>query len=500
LAGVFNDNPDLFTEFELMTLKQKTVSGLLWSSIDSFAGQGIAFIVGIILARILSPREFGLIGMITVFIALSESFINSGFSSALIRKKDCTDTDFSTVFYFNLAAGVLFFLLLFFTAPLIAGFFDEPQLKPIVQVLGVVLIIDSFTLIQRTILTKQIDFKLQARISVIASLGSGIIAIVMAYNGFGVWSLVAQRIAKQGLNSVFLWLWNRWRPLWVFSMQSFRELFGFGSKLLVSGLIETLYQNIYYLIIGKFFSAQELGYYTRANEFKSIPSQNLNGIISRVTYPVLASIQDDKKRLKNNYQKLIRSTMFITFVLMLGMAAVAEPMIITLIGEKWRPSIVYLQMLCFVGMMYPLHALNLNMLQVSGRSDLFLKLEVIKKILAIPTIVIGVIWGIKIMICGMMVNTLIAYYLNSYWSGRFIGYSFKQQVLDILPSFALALAMAVFVYFLGLLLPFSNLFLLIVQITAGAIFILFFCEITRFRDYIFVKEIVFEKLKEIRKK
>ena len=289
-------------------------------------------------------------------------------------------------------------------------------------------------------------------------------------------------------------------PSLQFSMQSFKELFGFGSKLLVSGLIDTTYKNIYYLIIGKFFSAQELGYYTRANEFKSIPSQNLNGIISRVTYPVLASIQDDKKRLKNNYQKLIRSTMFITFVLMLGMAAVAEPMIITLIGEKWRPSIVYLQMLCFVGMMYPLHALNLNMLQVSGRSDLFLKLEVIKKILAIPTIVIGVIWGIKIMICGMMVNTLIAYYLNSYWSGRFIGYSFKQQVLDILPSFALALAMAVFVYFLGLLLPFSNLFLLIVQITAGAIFILFFCEITRFRDYIFVKEIVFEKLKEIRKK
>lgn len=209
-----------------MTLKQKTVSGLLWSSVDTFVGHGLNFIVGIILARILSPREFGLIGMIAVFIAVSESFINSGFSSALIRKKDCTNTDFSTVFYFNLAAGILFFLLLFFTAPLIAGFFDEPQLKPIVQVLGVVLIIDSFTLIQRTILTKQIDFKLQARISIIASLGSGVIAIVMAYNGFGVWSLVAQRTVKQGLNSVFLWLWNRWRPLWVFSIQSFRELFG----------------------------------------------------------------------------------------------------------------------------------------------------------------------------------------------------------------------------------------------------------------------------------
>lgn len=483
-----------------MSLKQKTVSGLSWSFIDTFAGQGLTFIVGILLARILTPREFGLIGMITVFIAVSESFINSGFSSALIRKKDCTQTDFSTVFYFNLAAGLLFFLVLFFTAPFIAGFFDEPQLKSIVQVLGIVLIIDSLTLIQRTILTKRIDFKLQARISVIASLGSGIIAIAMAYKGFGVWSLVAQRIAKQGLNSIFLWLWNRWKPMLVFSMQSFRELFGFGSKLLVSGLIDTLYRNIYYLVIGKYFSAQELGYYTRADEFQRIPSQNLNSIIGRVSYPVLASIQDDKPRLKNNYRKLIRSTMFITFVLMLGMAATAEPMIITLIGEKWRPSIIYLQMLSFVGMMYPLHALNLNMLQVSGRSDLFLKLEVIKKILAVPIIVIGVIWGIKVMIAGMMVNTLVAYYLNSYWSGRFIGYSFKQQVLDILPSFGLALMMALFVYLLGLFLPFSYLWVLIIQIIAGALFILLFCELTRFRDYIFVKEIVFEKIKEIRKK
>lgn len=483
-----------------MTLKHKTVSGLIWSSVDQFSNQGITFIVGIILARLLSPREFGLIGMITIFIAVSESFINSGFSSALIRKKDCTDTDFSTVFYFNLVAGVLFFFILFFTASTIADFFNEPQLKPIVQVLGTVLIIDSLTLIHRTILTKRIDFKLQTRISIIASIGSGIVAIIMAYKGFGVWSLVVQRLLKQGLNSLFLWLWNRWRPLWVFSKQSFKELFGFGSKLLISGLIDTLYRNIYYLVIGKFFSAQELGYYTRADEFKRIPSQNLNGIIGRVSYPVLSSIQDDKNRLKANYQKLIRSTMFITFILMLGMAAVAEPMIITLIGEKWRPSIIYLQMLCFPGMMYPLHALNLNMLQISGRSDLFLRLEIIKKVLAVPVIVIGVIWGIKIMIAGMMVNGLIAYYLNSYWSGRFIGYSFKQQVADILPSFGLAFVMAAGVFVLGLILPFNPLVLLITQTLAGAAFILLFCEATKFKDYVFVKELIVEKIREKRKK
>ena len=483
-----------------MSLKQKTVSGLLWSFVDTMAGQGISFIVGIILARLLSPREFGLIGMITVFIAVSQSFINSGFSSALIRKKNCTNTDFSTVFFFNLAAGILFFLILFFSAPAISTFFNEPKLSLILKILGIVLIIDSLTIIQQTILTKRINFKLQAKISIIASTGSGIVSIIMAFYGFGVWALVTQRIIRQVLNSLFLWLWNKWRPLFVFSKVSFRELFGFGSKLLISGLIDTIYTNIYYLIIGKFFSAQELGYYTRADGFKNLPSQNLNSIISRVTFPVLSELQDDISRLRNNYQKLIRSVMFITFILMMGMAAVAESMIYTLIGAKWEPAIIYLQMLCFVGMVYPLHALNLNMLQVQGRSDLFLKLEIIKKLIAIPTIIIGIFWGIKIMIAGMMVNTLIAYYLNSYWSGVKIGYSFRQQVKDILPSFLLAFTMGVLVFMLGKLLPFSYPIELIIQIVCGALFVFVFCEIAKFKDYIFAKELVLEKILSFKKR
>jgi len=483
-----------------LSLKNKTVTGLIWSFIDQFANLGITFVIGIILARLLSPREFGLIGMITVFIAVSESFINSGFSQALIRKKDCTQTDYSTVFYYNLIVGVIFFIILFFTAPTISNFFNEPILKPIVQVFGLSVIIGSLTLIQRTILTKRIDFKLQANISVISSIGSGILAITMAFKGFGVWSLVVQRLTKEVINSILLWLWNRWKPMLVFSKQSFKELFGFGSKLLLVGLIDTFYRNIYYLVIGKYFSAQELGFYTRADQFKSLPSKNLNNIIGRVSYPVLSNIQDDIPRLKNSYKKLIRSTMFITFILMLGMAAVAEPMTITLIGEKWRPSIIYLQMLCFVGMMFPLHALNLNMLQVKGRSDLFLRLEIIKKTLAIPTIVIGIIWGIKIMIAGMMVNTLVFYYINSLWSGKMIGYSIKQQIEDILPSFVLALIMAGVVFIVGFLLPFKPLWNFLIQITVGATFIFAFCELTKFKDYIFIKQLVLEKLAEVRKK
>ncbi len=481
-----------------MSLKQKTISGLIWSFIDTFAGQGIQFVVGIILARILSPREFGLIGMITVFIAVSQSFVDSGFANALIRKKNCSQNDYSTVFFFNLITGAILFIILFFSGSAIGNFFKEPRLVLLVQILGLILIIDSLSLIHRTILTKNINFKLQARISVIASLGSGVIAIVMAYNSFGVWCLIVQRLSRQTLTTIFLWFWNRWRPALVFNMKSFKELFGFGSKLLLSGLIDTLYRNIYYLVIGKFFSAQELGYYTRADQFKALPSQNLNSIITRVTYPVLSSIQDDIPRLRDHYQKLIKVTMFVTFVLMLGMSAVAKSMILTLIGEKWLSSVIYLQMLCFVGMFYPLHALNLNMLQVQGRSDLFLKLEIIKKILAIPTIIVGIIWGIKIMIAGMFLNTIIAYYLNSYWSGRMIGYSFKQQLKDILPAFSISLIMAVAILFLGSVIKFSPLLTLVIQVTTGALIIVILSELLNFKDYLFIKNLTLEKIASLK--
>lgn len=476
-----------------MSLKQKTISGLLWSFIDNFASQGITFIVGIILARLLLPKEFGLLGMITVFIAISSSFIDSGFGTALVRKQNCSEKDFSTVFFFNMAMGILLFGILFFSAPYISLFFNEPQLKLIVQVLGVVIIINSLTLIQRTILIKRIDFKLQTKISIISSVVSGAIGITMAFEGFGVWSLVAKQISQQAMTSILLWFWNRWHPIFVFSIESFKQLFSFGYKLLLSGLIETIYRNIYYLIIGKYFSAQELGYYTRADQFRTLPSDNLQNIVGRVSFPVLSSIQDDIPRLRDSYKKLIRSTMLITFTIMLGMAAIARPMVLTLIGDKWEPSIIYIQMLCFVGMFYPLHALNLDMLQVQGRSDLFLKLEIIKKILAIPTIILGIIWGIKVMILGMMVNTLIAYYINSYWSGRFIGYSMFSQIKDILPSFLLGLSVSTFVFIEGFIIPLSPFPLLSIQLFSGAILSFIICEAAQLKDYIYIKSIIIEK-------
>jgi teichuronic acid exporter len=476
-----------------MSLKQKTIGGLFWSFIDGFVNQGFQFIVGIILARLLSPREFGLIGMLTIFIAVSQFFVDGGFSYALIRKINCTQNDYSTIFYFNVSVAVLFYILLFAFSAAIASFFDEPQLKSLIQVLSLSLIVNSFSVIQRTILTKEINFKLQTMVSMVASIGSGIIAIWLALAGYGVWSLVALTLSRAFLNTLFLWLWAKWKPVLVFSMESFKELFSFGSKLLVSGLIDTAYRNIYYLIIGKYFSAVELGYYTRADQFQALPSQNLNGLINRVSYPVLSSIQDDIPKLKLSYQKIIKSTMLITFVLMLGMAAIAKPLILTLIGEKWLPAVVYLQLLCLVGMFYPLHSLNLNMLQVQGRSDLFLRLEIIKKVLAVPTIFIGILIGIKAMIIGMLLLSLIAYYLNSYWSGRFIDYSTWEQVKDISPSFLLASVVALCVFIAGYLLHVSNPLKLCIQVVVGGVLTIGIAEVFFMRDYLYIKEIIFEK-------
>jgi len=478
----------------LSSLKTKTINGLFWSFIDNAAVKILQFAIGIILARLLSPKEFGLIGMLTVFIALSRSFIDSGFGNALIRKNQCTQTDYSTVFYFNLVVGILLYIILFISSGSIAAFFNEPQLRQILQVFGLVVIIDSFTIIQKTILTKNINFKLQARISVISSIGSGIVAITLAYNGFGVWSLVIQQLLRQGLNSLFLWIWNKWLPTLVFSRESFKNLFAFGSKLLLSGLIYTTFNNLYYFVIGKFFSAQELGFYTRANQFSNLPSQQIQGVISRVSYPVLSEMQDDPVRLKAAYQRLIRSTVYITFFLMLSMAAVAEPMVIGLIGEKWRQSIIYLQLLCIVGMFYPLHALNLNMLQVKGRSDLFLKLEIIKNLLIVPVVLLGLSFGIKWMIAGMIVKSFIAYYLNSLWSGKLIGYSFFEQIKDIWPSFLFAFVISFGIYMLSLIIPFKPLLNFIVLIIIGGVSFVLLSEMLRNKDYIYIRQILFSKL------
>lgn len=476
------------------SLKEKTVTGLFWSFVDNFTNQAIQFIVGTVLARLLSPNDFGLVGMLAFFIAISQSLIDSGFSQALIRKQNCTDADYSTVFYFNFIAGLVIYFIIFLSSGLISRFFEQPQLFDLVRVLGLVLIINSVTILQRTMLTKNINFKLQTRISVIASTLSGIISIVLAYYGFGVWSLVAKTLLQQLIISALLWFWNKWIPKWVFDKNSFKEMFQFGFRLTLSGLLDTSFKNIYYLIIGKYFSAAELGYYTRAQLFSNLPSSNITGIIQRVSYPVLSTLQDDSEKLKQGYRKIIMSTMFITFVLMMSMAAMAKYMIVVLVGEKWLPSVTYLQLLCFVGMIFPLNAINLNIINVKGRSDIFLKLEIIKKIITVPVIFVGIYFGIVQMIIGLFVFSLVALYLNSNYSAKIINYTFKEQIVDILPSFFFSLILGAGIispiYFINL----KPLLMFALQIFVALVLFFLLVKIFRIKQYYELKQIFTDRI------
>lgn len=477
-------------------LKGKALNGIIWNLAESLVGQGFMFVIGVILARILSPTEFGQIGLIAVFISVSQVFVNSGFNNALIRKQNCTQLDFSTVFFYNFAVGLIFYFLLYVSSGYISQFMNDPELRMIIRVLGVVLIIDSLTIIQRTILIKKINFKLQAKISITSSVISGIIAVILAYFGYGVWSLVVQKIVKQIADSSMFWILNKWKPDLVFSTASFKELFGFGSKLLISNLIDTIFQNIYYFIIGKFFSARDLGFYSKADEFKKLPSQNIYAVISKVSYPVLAEIQDDNENLKHTYKRLIKSTMFITFTLMFGLIALSDSLIQVLLGDKWMEVTQYLKLMCLTGMLYPLHALNLNLLQVKGRSDLFLKLEIFKKILIIPSIFAGIYFGIKVMLIIMVFNSLIAYYLNSYWSGKFIGYSLKEQLADILPSLLMGFAVMGLMFQVFIFIHLSPVFILLIQLAVFVLFTVGFSELIKLNEYYYLKNTIIDAFKQ----
>jgi O-antigen/teichoic acid export membrane protein len=477
------------------SLKNKTINGFKWSFTDSIVNSGTTFLVGLILARLLSPDEFGIIGMITVFIAISNSFIDSGFSNALIRKTDARDIDYNTVFYFNLVVGLFFYCVLYFCAPVISSFFKEPILIPVTRVIGVVLLINALSIIQRTIFVKKIDFKTQTKVSFLSSVLSGITGIGMAFGGCGVWSLVGQQISRQFFNTFFLWAYGSWRPSWAFSKGSFKEMFGFGSKLLLSGLIDTIYKNVYYLIIGRFYTANQLGQYTRAEQFNSIFSSNLTTVVQRVSYPVLSSVQEERERLKSAYKKTIKTTMLISFTCMLGLVAIAKPLLLVLIGEKWLSAVDYLQIICFSGMLYPLHALNLNILQVKGRSDLFLKLEIIKKIIATIPIILGVFLGIKVMLWGSVCTSMFAYLLNSHYSASLIEYSTKEQIKDILPAFCISSVVAGCMWSITLTPVSNNIIILLLQCVTGFLLTIFIYEKIKLSEYMEAKQIVFLLIK-----
>jgi len=454
-------------------IKQKVVKGLFWSTVERFSAQSIQFILGIVLARILLPSDYGLIGMLAIFLAVSQTFIDSGFGTALIQKKDRDDLDFSTTFFFNFGIASLFYILLFFFAPLIAEFYKQPILIILTRVIGLVIIINSFAVVQRTKITILLDFKTLTKASLISIIFSGGIGIYLAFTGFGVWALVWQTLIQRSIELIILWDHSKWLPRKGFSKHRFKSLFSFGSKLLASGLLDTVFRNIYLIVIGKMFSAASLGYYTRAQQFNNFPSSNITGIIQRVTFPVLSELQNDNTKLRDAYRKIIKLSALIVFPLMMGLAALAEPLIRVVLTEKWIETVWMLQLLTFAGMWYPIHALNLNVLNVKGRSDIFLKLEVAKKILVTIVLVISIPLGIKAIIIGQIITSYIALMLNTHFTKRMIDYGFLQQMKDLFKVLILSFSMGIIIHFTIMLINLDMLKL----ITGFAVGILFFVSI-----------------------
>lgn len=478
------------------SLKEKTVKGTIWSAADTFLGHGVTFLVGIVLARLLSPAEYGLIGLVLIFTTILGGVVDSGFSTALIRKKDVNDVDYNTMFITNMAISVLMYGLLWLGAPAIAYFFERPELVNLTRVTGLILILQALSITQVTILTKRIDFKTKTKASLIGAVSSGIVGIGMAFTGFGVWSLVGQKLSNMLLYSLCLWALNRWWPNFSFSSDSFRYMWGFGWKMMVSGLLDHIWSQLYQVVVGKCYSPATLGQYTRSREYANIFSSNFQTIIGRVTYPVLAEVQDNKERMISAYRRIIKISMFLTAVCMISLGAVAEPFIYCLIGPQWHEAATYLPLICISMSMYPLHAINLNMLKVQGRSDVFLYLEILKKIISIGPLCLGIFVNIYWMLIGSIITGIIAYFLNSYYTGKKLGYSSWMQIKDVAPSYGIAFIIAISVFFLKYL-PVSNWIVLPLQILIGFLVFFLACNRMKLQEY---QELKSMALSLIRKK
>jgi len=413
------------------SLREKTLKGAVWTGLERIANQVVGFVISIVLARLLLPSDYGLVGMLSVFLAISQLFIDSGFTTALIQKKNRTDIDFATVFWCNLVISVLCYAILFVASPFIADFYKMTALKGMMRVLGLSLILNALYTVQVTRLTALIDFKTQAKVSFTNCVLGGIVGISLAYCGFGPWALVAQSLFSGLYCGAVYWLISGWRPGFVFSYDSFRQLFAFGSKILAASFLHTLYSNISPIIVGRKYSPAMLGFYTRADGLVALPGNVFQSTLGRVIFPVLSSIQDDDVRLKAAYNKYLRVITSVVAPSMLMLAAVSEPLVLTLIGEKWLPCVPFLMLLSLGWMVDPIILVNLNMIYVKGRSDVVLKLEVVKKLIAIAIVVISVQFGVIWLCVGRVVYGYIALALNLHACGPFIGMSFLQQMREV---------------------------------------------------------------------
>lgn len=422
-------------------LKHKTKVGLYWKFIEQFSMYGMQFIIGIVMARLLDPADFGTAALPAVFVAIAQVFIDSGFALALIRKPEVTNKDLSTSFYYSLIVGIVLYLTIFICAPFIADFYGVPILTPLIRVTTLTFIWNPLLTPQTVILNRKLDFKTPARISIINKIISGAVGITIAYNGYGIWALVAASLTASILGLIQTWFSVRWIPTERWCKESFKYLWNFGNKMVISGLLRTLYANIVPVILGKFSGTAQLGVYNRSAQFASLPSANLTGIINTVTYPVLSKMVGDNDKLRTNFIKMVKISSFIVFPVMLLMSALSEPLIIFLVTNKWTECIPVLQIMCFTYMFQPVHIMNINLLQVMGRPDLTLRLEIITKCIFPFFIIAAISQGIIVLCIVDFFITMVALVLNTYYSGKLLDVGYFKQIKMLLPSFLLSIAM-----------------------------------------------------------
>ncbi len=477
----------------MSSIKQQTLKSAKWNFIERIATQGIQFLLGIVMARLLLPSDYGAVGMLAIFFAVSQTFIDSGFSSALIRKKDPTEEDFSTVFYFNFAISIVVYIILFLIAPWVADFFSLEILCPVLRVQAISLIINAVMAVQVAMLNIRLDFKALAKRNITATLISGVCGIILAYLGYGIWALVFQQLIAAVVNLVFICAVCRWYPQTKFNKKSFKELGAFGSRLLASSLMHTLYTNMTTFAIGKFYSPKDLGFYTRGAQFAQVPNNVINGVLSTVTYPILAKIQDDETRLIHVYRKYIRLTSLCIFVFSCLLCALAKPIVLFCLTDKWSEAIIFLQIFALTFMFDHLSTINLNLLKVRGRSDLFLRLEIIKKMIAVAILLAVIPLGVLAICLSKFLNNQIAFFINTYYTGKLFHLGYLQQMKDISPFLGRCVVACLPAYAMTFLeLPH------IVTIIIGATvsLLLYWLMLRRNPDMIELMELVKEKFKK----
>ncbi len=429
-----------------MSLKKQAVSSMIWTFSQQFGTQLITFAVSVILARLLLPSDFGTIAMFTVVMSVASSLVDGGMSSSLIRSAEVDDRDLSTVFWFNFGVAVAMYIIIFLTAPLVADFYRVEILTPVIRVYSLSIIIGSLTAVQGARFTKAMDFKTLFKIQLPSLIIGAVSGVVMAYSGFGIWSLVFYPIIQSVVGGIQLWFYSKWKPLLIFDQAKFKEHFGFGYKMTLSGLLDTVFRNIYTILIGKYFSSADLGYYNRADNLKQLPVANLSTALNKVTFPLFAKLKDDDLKLKEVYQKLMKLVIFVIAPVLFLMMVVAEPMIRFLLTDKWLPAVPYLKVLALSGILFPIHSYNLNILNVKGRSDLFLKLEFWKKGLQIITLLVSVPFGVIGIVWGQVIFSALAFFINTHYTGKYLKYGSLQQLRDLLPVILLCAVIALVIY------------------------------------------------------